>query len=272
LAGSPPAWIINFGNELLIGRIVNTNGAWLARELTLAGFDVRRIIVAPDEEPDAVEVLREAGRRARVVVCTGGLGPTPDDRTAEFLAKATGRRLVLNDEALRMVREKYASMGMELTEDRVKMAYLPEGAKPIPNPVGTAPGIHLVVGDTHYFCLPGVPREMEAMFKEYVRRVLATIAKPPCLFEASVIVEGVPESSLAPVIKRVAKSRPECYVKSHPKGDELRSPVLDVRILCHHDDCGVAERLAREAAEEIARDAEGMGGRVAGLRVERLRD
>ncbi len=268
----PPAWIINFGNELLIGRIVNTNGAWLARELTLAGFDVRRIIVAPDEEPDAVEVLREAGRRARVVVCTGGLGPTVDDRTAEFLAKAVGRRLALNEDALRMVEEKYSSMGMPLTEDRVKMAYLPEGAEPIPNPVGTAPGIHLVIGETHYFCLPGVPREMEAMFREYVKRVLSRITTPPCLYEASLIVEGVPESSLAPAIKRVARARPECYVKSHPKGDELRRPVLDVRVLCHSDRCEEAERLAREAAEELSEEARGLGGVVAEVKVERLRD
>ncbi|AEM39358.1 molybdopterin-binding domain protein [Pyrolobus fumarii 1A] len=268
----PIAWIINFGNELLIGRIVNTNGSWLARELTIRGFDVRRIIVAPDEEVDAVEVLREAGSKAHVVVCTGGLGPTPDDRTAEFLAKATGRKLVINEEARRMVEEKYARLGLPLTESRLKMAMLPEGATPIPNPVGTAPGIHLVHEGTHYFCLPGVPREMEAMFKGYVAKVLEGIVKPPCLVEASVVVEGVPESSMAPHIKRVMRECPECYVKSHPQGDEISNPILDIRVLVYSDSCDKAENIARRAAEAIVEAARAEGGRISEVSVRRLRD
>ncbi len=264
--------MINFGNELLIGRIVNTNGAWLAQRLTLLGFNVRRIIVAPDDE-DAIEVLREAGEKARVVVCTGGLGPTFDDRTAEFLAKATGRRLVEHPEALRMVREKYESMGMPLTPERRKMALIPEGAEPLPNPVGTAPGIFLEHGGTIYVCMPGVPREMEEMFRLYVEPRLKVLAPPRCIYEGSVVVEGVPESSLAPVLKRVAKScEPPCYVKSHPKGHELTKPVLDVRVQGAAEECEEARRKVERALNELKRAAIELGGRVLEESLRRLSD
>ncbi len=265
------AWIINFGNELLIGRIVNTNGAWLARELTLRGFNVRRIIVAPDEEDEAVSVLRDAMRNADIIVCTGGLGPTHDDRTAEFLAKAAGRRLVVNEEARRLVEEKYRVKGLPMSEERLKMAMMPEGSRPIPNPVGTAPGIHLVVDSKHFFCLPGVPREMEAMFLEYVVKVLESIQKPPCTLEASIIVEGIPESSLAPVLKKSAKMCEKCYIKSHPKGHEIERPILDIRILYSAPTCEEAERVLKRIAGFIATEAERLGGVIVERIIQRPR-
>ncbi len=264
--------MINFGNELLIGRIVNTNGAWLAEQLTLLGFDVRRIIVAPDDE-EAVEVLREALSKADVIVCTGGLGPTYDDRTAEFLAKAVGRRLVENGEALEMVRRKYEERGLPLTPERRKMALLPEGSKPIPNPVGTAPGIMLEVDGRLAACLPGVPAEMKEMFERYVKPVLRERAPNVCIYEASIVVEGVPESTLAPVIKEVARScPPPCYVKSHPKGHEVRAPVLDIRVMGSARNCEEAEAKVREGARRLREEAVRHGGRVLEERVYRLGD
>ncbi|WP_243671120.1 molybdopterin-binding protein [Vulcanisaeta sp. JCM 16161] len=157
------AWIISIGNELLIGKTVNTNAAWLARKLTLLGYDVRRIITVPDNEEDEVEVFRDAIRRGvRVVISTGGLGPTFDDRTSEYLAKALNRKYVINDDALRLVIETFKSRGLELTEPRLKQAKMPEGARPLPNPVGTAPGIWVEEGNTVIIALPGVPAEMMA--------------------------------------------------------------------------------------------------------------
>lgn len=266
------AWIINFGNELLIGRVVNTNGAWLAEQLTLLGLQVRRIIVAPDDE-EAIDVLRDAFRNADVIVCTGGLGPTYDDRTAEFLAKAVGRRLVENREALDMVREKYAEKGLPLTPERRKMALLPEGAKPIPNPVGTAPGILLEHDGRIAVCLPGVPAEMKAMFEEYVKPILRERSPRVCIYEASLIVEGVPESSLAPAIKSIARScPPPCYVKSHPKGHETRGPVLDVRVMGSAQDCKEAEAKVRDAIRRLRDEVLRLKGVVREERVYRLSD
>ncbi len=256
------AWIINIGTELTIGRIVNSNGAWLARELTLRGVNVKRIICVPDEEDEVVPVLREAVSKAEIVVTTGGLGPTPDDRTAEFIAKVAGKKLVVNDEALRMVREKYEAAGLPLTDDRVKMARLPEGAKPIPNPVGTAPGIHIVIGRSHVFALPGVPREMEAMFKNYVLRVLEPMLPRLCVVEEGVRVTGLPESSLAPILRAASRLCGDCYTKSHPMGEELGKPVIDVKVMASAPNCDEARAKALRVLDYVAVEAGKQGARV----------
>ena len=246
------AWIVNIGTELCVGRVVNTNGAWLAQQLTLLGYKVKRIVVVPDEE-EVVEILRDACRRVRVVITTGGLGPTEDDRTAEFIAKAFKRSLVLNRDALELVRRRYERAGLTLSDERKKMAMLPEGAKPIPNPVGTAPGIHLDVGDCHVFALPGVPREMQAMFEHYVKPLLEEIGPRVCVVEESYTVKGIPESSLAPLLKQIAKVCRECYVKSHPKGDEIANPIIEVRVLASAHDCSEAKRKVVAVLRELER-------------------
>ncbi len=247
----PRAWIVNIGTELVIGRIVNTNGAWLARELTLRGVEVKRIIVVPDDEEEVVGVLQRGARLCEIIVTTGGLGPTYDDRTAEFIAKAFGRKLVLNAEALRMVEEKYRAAGMGLTEDRVKMAYMPEGAKPIPNPVGTAPGIYLEMGKCRVIALPGVPREAEEMFRRYAVKLLEPILPRLCVVERGTVVRGLPESSLAPILKELARKYPTCYIKSHPKGSEVGEPVVEVKVLTSAPTCDEAEKVVSRVLGEL---------------------
>ncbi len=248
---APTAWIINIGTELTIGRIVNSNGAWLARELTLRGVRVRRIVCVPDDEREVVDVVRQALGSSDIVITTGGLGPTPDDRTAEFIAKALGVELVLHPEALRMVEEKYRAAGLELTEDRVKMAKLPRGARPIPNEVGTAPGIHVEVGGKHLFALPGVPREMEAMFRSYVLRVLEPLLPRLCVVEDGLPVVGVPESTLAPLLKEVQRLCTDCYIKSHPMGEELGRPYIEVKVMASAPTCDEARAKVGRVLEYL---------------------
>ncbi len=227
----PRAWILSIGNELVLGQIVNTNGTWLARKLTLMGFEVKRIISLPDSEDEVVEVLSEALRKGiEVVISTGGLGPTYDDRTSEFIAKAIGEELKLNSEALKMIEEKYRSKGLEITEHRRKMALLPRTAKPIPNPVGTAPGILVEHGNTLIIALPGVPREMQEMFEKYVEEILRARAPKIERAEAWIHVENIPESSLAPIIDKVLRKYPRVYIKSHPKGEELGKPIIKLYV------------------------------------------
>ncbi len=231
LARGANSWIISVGNEILIGRVLNTNAQWIGRKLTLLGYRVSRIIVVPDDIEDIVWAFRLAvENNLRVVVSTGGLGPTFDDKTAEGLSASFSLPLEVNREALEMVKKKYYSRGLELTEARAKMARLPKNAKPIPNPVGTAPGIYLVVDNTHIFALPGVPSEMKAMFEEYVEPILRKIGPKIYFAEATLVVKGVPESAAAPVIESVMKSRTKIYIKSHPRGHELGEPVLELHI------------------------------------------
>ena len=258
----PRAWILSIGNELLIGRIVNTNASWLARMLSLLGFEVTRIITVPDSVDDISEELTRGLRRARVIVTTGGLGPTYDDRTLEAVAKALGVSLELNEEALEMVREFYSKKGLQLTPEREKMAMLPIGAKPLPNPVGAAPGVIIEHDGTVIVSLPGVPAEMKAIFETYVVPLLRGLAPPRYIVECSLVIEGVPESSLAPVLKRLAKENPEAYIKSHPKGHEILGPVLDVRVLVSSPNVERAEEKAKRIIESVESEAKRLGGQV----------
>lgn len=260
----PEAWIITVGNEILIGRVVNTNAAWLGRRLTLLGFRVARVVTVPDNIDEIASELRAAASRASVIVTTGGLGPTYDDVTLEGVARAFWRKLTLNEEALRMVESFYANMGEPLTPERRKMAYLPEGARPLRNPVGAAPGVLLELPNgVIVACLPGVPREMEAMFESEVEPVLRRIAPKLSIVECGFKVKGVPESSLAPYIREASRVSERVYVKSHPKGFEDRDPIVEVRVLASAPEAGEARRLAIQALDIIRKGVVGLGGSIA---------
>ena len=151
-----------------------------------------------------------------------------DDKTSEALAYALNRDWKVNEKALEMVKRKYESAGFEMTEHRIKMAKLPEGAIPLENPAGTAPGIMVREGDCLIIALPGVPREMKAIFNEILDELKTRTSIR--VAETEFLVSGVPESTIAPLIDRVVGLHPEVYVKSHPRGKELGSPMILVHM------------------------------------------
>ena len=215
--------IFSVGNELLIGKTLNTNATWLAKRVTSLGLTVKRITVIGDDVDEIAEALQEALRRKpSFIITTGGLGPTFDDKTLAGIAKGLNRRLEVNGKALKMVREKYEAYlkvgrieRVELTQPRVKMATLPEETAPIPNPVGTAPGMMAKLKGTCIIALPGVPPEMEAIFNESLAEVVKKEAGKSVFFETSIYARGIMESNLAPLIDRVMLNNPHVYVKSH---------------------------------------------------------
>jgi nicotinamide-nucleotide amidase len=227
--------IICIGNELLIGKTLNTNASWLAKRSTTFGIMVKRITVVGDDVDEIVSVVREAlKRKPNFIITTGGLGPTFDDKTLEGIAKALNRKVKVNEKALKMVREKYENYvkegkmeRVELTPARIKMARLPERADPLPNPVGTAPGVIIDVGGTFLIALPGVPAEMEAIFDESVAPLLKKEAVELTFFETSMYADGIMESTLAPLIDKTMHDNPHVYIKSHPKGEE-RKPHIEI--------------------------------------------
>ncbi len=261
----PNAWIITIGNEILIGRIINTNASWLGEKLTFMGFHVERIITVPDNLDDIEEEVGRGIARARLVITTGGLGPTYDDVTLEGVARAAGRRLILNTKALEMVKKFYEAAGYTLTEERIKMAKLPEGAVAIPNPVGAAPGSLLELGECIVVNLPGVPAEMKAMFEKHVVPRIKQIAPPWKAVDCGVVIKGVPESGLAPWIKKVARVEEAVYLKSHPKGHETGSPVLEIRALASSPSLNEALEKARRVLEQIIKKARELGGEAGSI-------
>ncbi|MCD6409043.1 MAG: nicotinamide mononucleotide deamidase-related protein [Candidatus Verstraetearchaeota archaeon] len=255
------AEILSIGNELLIGKTVNTNASWLGRRLTSMGFHVKRIVVVGDEVEEIAQAVSEAlARGARVLITTGGLGPTFDDKTLEGVAAALQKPLVLHEEALRSIKEKYDAMGLPLTPARKKMAKLPEGAIPLPNSVGTAPGAMIELPNTLIFCLPGVPKEMQAMFDGSVASKLTSLNPSYKFYEHTVLIEGIPESSLAPLIDKTMKSYPRVYIKSHPKGSEGR-PIIEVHLSTFSTSEEEASTNLQGAADMLIQLAEEYGAK-----------
>ncbi len=253
--------IISVGNELLIGKVVNTNSSWLAEKLTRLGVVVKRITVVGDNLDEISSCIKEVlSRKPSFIIITGGLGPTYDDMTLEGLAMGLGKRMVLHHKALEMVKRKYEGMGESLTEARIKMARMPEGAEPLHNPVGTAPAAKISYETTVIYALPGVPREMEAIFNETISRDVS-MKSGFRVTELSLRVTGVKESSLAPLISRVKELYPNTYIKSHPKVSEEK-PLIEIYFNAFNRDEAVANRLVREAAEKLIRLIEEAYGKV----------
>jgi nicotinamide-nucleotide amidase len=261
--------IICVGNELLIGKTLNTNAQWIAKHATASGITVKRVTVVADEVNEIANAVRETLRRKpQFTVTTGGLGPTFDDKTLEGIAEALNRQLAVNTKALKMVREKYeayarekGTMTVELTQARIKMATLPEKAEPLSNPVGTAPGVRVDLGNTMLIVLPGVPSEMKAIFDESVAPLLKQVSGKSAFYEKSVYADGVMESSLAPLIDKVMQDNPGVYVKSHPKGREDK-PHMEIHMSTTADDAEKAEEKLQRAVVQLSSLIEEVGGRI----------
>ena len=173
-SAAPPltAETIAIGSELLIGGKSEANSLFLAEELAKLGIEVRFKSVVGDIRSDIVLAISHAAKRARVVIMTGGLGPTIDDRTREAVAQATGRRLGKRKDALESIRARLAQWGRTPNKEQLRQAMIPSGATVLANPVGSAPGFCLTWKRSLLVSLPGVPREMEAMMVQEVIPVL----------------------------------------------------------------------------------------------------
>jgi nicotinamide-nucleotide amidase len=167
------AEVISIGDEMTSGQRLDTNSQWLSQRLTEIGIEVAFHTTVGDELADNVSVFQTAIQRADVVVATGGLGPTADDLTRDALAAAVGVKLWRDPESLSHIESLFKSRGREMPERNAVQADFPEGARPIPNQYGTAPGIELLVervgrGPCDVFALPGVPAEMYEMWEAAV--------------------------------------------------------------------------------------------------------
>ncbi len=162
------AEILSIGTELVSGQSLDTNSQWLSRELNRFGIAVHFHTTLGDDLDENVSAFRIAFDRAELVLMTGGLGPTQDDLTREALAQVAGVPLVENAESLAAIEAMFARRNRPMAPRNRVQALLPEGADPLPNSVGTAPGIWMQVGRSVAACLPGVPHEMRLMFEEQV--------------------------------------------------------------------------------------------------------
>jgi len=261
--------IVCVGNELLIGKTLNTNANWMAKRATSLGIMVKRITVVADDVDEIAKIIREAlKRKPQFIITTGGLGPTFDDKTLEGIAKALNLKWVVSEKALKMVREKYEAYvksgrieTVELTPARVKMAKLPESAEPLPNPVGTAPGVMMNVKGAILIALPGVPSEMEAIFDVSVAPLLRKDAGNVAFFETSIYADGIMESALAPLVDQTMHNNPYVYIKSHPKGEE-KKPHLEIHFSTTAKNSKTAKKRLEKAIIQLSELVKKNNGRI----------
>lgn len=162
------AEIISIGSEIVSGQNLDTNSQWLSRGLEAVGIPVRFHTSLGDDLEENVAAFRVALDRADLVLTSGGLGPTQDDLTREALAQVAGKPLVEHAESLEAIAAMFARRNRPMADRNRVQALFPDGAEPLPNRVGTAPGIWMRIGQAYLGCLPGVPSEMRLMFEEQV--------------------------------------------------------------------------------------------------------
>jgi len=214
--------IFAIGNELLQGDVLDTNTHWLCRQISGLGGAVQRTVMIPDRPEVIGELLRSAlGREPRLVILTGGLGPTNDDLTLAALAEELRRPMGVHEQALTMVQATYDGLALRglvtdasMTEARRKMAILPQGAEPLHNQVGAAPGVLLQERGTRIVCLPGVPAEMKSIFSSSLAPLLGDLFGGRFFLERILVTDCGDESRLAPIVDRVAADHRPVYVKS----------------------------------------------------------
>ena len=231
------AEIISFGNELLIGRIINTNASYLAKKLTEEAVYVQRITTLSDEFEDLKQGFKEAlQRQPDIIISTGGLGQTWDDRTAEGLALALDVPLKQHPEALKMVEKRYKEFNAPINPAGLKMADLPEGAIPLANPAGTAPGIRVQKEKIILYCIPGVPKEMQAIFETAILPEIHILKGENNFYQTEFVIEGVGESRLAHITETLHNQNPTIWLKSlvDTKNVSSRSRII-FSLTCYGD-------------------------------------
>jgi len=202
------AEIITIGDELLIGQVIDTNSAWIAEQLNMIGIKVHQITSISDDKNHILTTLHEASERAKLILITGGLGPTKDDITKQTLCQYFETSMVFSDEAYKNVEKLFYFRGVAVTEINRLQAMVPANCKVIPNPNGTAPCMWFEKDNCIYVSMPGVPFEMKAiMEQEIVPRLLNKLNK--VIIHRTILTEGVGESHLATLIEPWEDSLPE---------------------------------------------------------------
>lgn len=168
----PQVEIFSQGEEIVNGQTVDSNAAWLSQRLVQMGFAVKRHTSVGDNLADLKELLTEISSRTDCCICTGGLGPTVDDLTAQAVAEAFDRPLQFDSVALNQISHYFACREREMVEANRKQAFLPQGSERIDNEWGTAPGFSLQQNRCWFAFVPGVPFEMKQMFDEKIAKTL----------------------------------------------------------------------------------------------------
>jgi nicotinamide-nucleotide amidase len=259
------AEIVTIGTELLLGKIVDSNAAYIAQQLATIGLDLYYKTTVGDNEGRITSVLQQALARSDVVITSGGLGPTVDDVTRQAVARAAGRELVLDEKLLAQIEARFAKYGFTMSENNRRQAYIPQGAMPIENPVGTAPAFIVETEQGLIISLPGVPRELKHLTET---RVIPFLREK--LHMGQVIIKsktlrtcGIGESTVDSRIGDLMRSsNPTVGLAAHPS-------QTDVRITAKAENEAQADRLIAVMEEKLR---ERLGDVIYGTEEQKLED
>lgn len=194
------AEIITIGDEILIGQILDSNSAWIAKELNLIGIQVKQISSVSDDKQHICNALKEAEARADIVLITGGLGPTKDDITKDALCSYFDTKLIVDASVLKRVEDIFKVYKRPLLDSNKKQAEVPDSCRVLDNKLGTAPGMLFSKGNKIIVAMPGVPYEMKGIMVDFVLPLLADKATDHIVHK-TILTQGVGESILAEKLK-----------------------------------------------------------------------
>lgn len=240
--------LINIGDELLIGQVINTNAAFVGQQLTAAGFELTDVITIGDDG-DAIRDAIESGfRKTDVVIVTGGLGPTRDDITKKVICDIFHRTLEIHEPTLQHVTDLFAARGMELTETNRQQAAVPQNCTVLHNPLGTAPGLWVEDDGRVLVCLPGVPFEMENLItKEVLPRLLERDTQHHAVLYKVLQCTGITESGLSDLLTEYEQQLPEELSLAY-----LPKPgVIRLRLTGRSDDHDALQKTLDQQFEKL---------------------
>ncbi len=193
--------VLAIGTELLLGQIVDTNSSWIGEQLAAVGIDTMEHRKVGDNLSRMVGAMREMLEDADAIVVCGGLGPTQDDVTREAIAELLGVELERREELVEHIASLFGTRGRDMPANNLRQADVPKGAAPIPNPIGTAPGVRAELDGKVVYAVPGVPYEMQLMVREHVLPdLLARSGEAASIVSRSLKTWGASESGLAEMI------------------------------------------------------------------------
>ena len=239
------AEILCVGTELLLGEVVNTNAAYISRELARLGISVYHTAVVGDNPARLSDAVKVALENADLLILTGGLGPTYDDLTKETVAEVLGLPMVRDEKILREIQDFFASMGIKMPENNAKQADIPLGAEPIPNHTGTAPGIFLQKDNKVVILLPGPPFELIPMFEEFVFPRLRKMSDK-VLVSHNIHIMGMGESEVETHLIDLMKNSTNPTLAPYAKEGEMR---LRVGALVSNEEDG--EKMCADMIEKV---------------------
>ena len=241
--------IINIGDELLLGQVVNTNASTMSKMLTGAGFDVANVTVVGDVREDIERSLDQAIPHSDIVLVTGGLGPTKDDITKKLICDYFHSELVESEVALENVKRIFASRGYELTPVNRAQALVPRCCEVLNNDLGTAPCMWIKHGNGILVSLPGVPFEMEWLMRNRVIPKLQEELHTDCIINKNILTQGIGESFLSDLIEPWELKLPECIRLAYLPSAGLTKLRLTAR--GRHENADKLRKAVDEAVEGL---------------------